>query len=311
MSLCFTCRSSQLPVSGEQLGEANAEIQVSGLLCYDTCMPPVYGKRSEHVKKCVIIIYMGEMGFVDPDQGPPEDIEDIRLRHRRGLWIRAGIIAIAGFFVFAFAGPAIVTGASPAAYVIGISTVVLLFIGIVGLVIAMIYQQRVLVRRQQRIMDSRPPGTYRVRIKPRGAYRLVRTAAVGLGFIAVAFYLLPLQVNAASFFADPGRVATFVPTAYRQQCNDGSDCYQVTAGYLEQGGRQIFWPSRVPLDHPFTIAAPVWTLWTGNELVSSRPRAVLQLGGPAILEGLAPIVVIFIGWNLRLGYRLVRDRRPR
>jgi hypothetical protein len=80
---------------------------------------------------------------------------------------------------------------------------------------------------------------------------------------------------------------------------------------LKPGGRQIFWPSRVPLNRPFTVAAPVWTLWTGNELVSNRPRAALQLGGPAILEGLAPIVVIYIGWNLSLGSRLVRNRRSR
>jgi hypothetical protein len=251
---------------------------------------------------------LGQTGFVDPDQGPPEDAEDIRLRHRRRLWIRVGVIGIAGYFLFAFGAPVIVTGASPVAYVIGISTVVLVFIGIAALVIAMIYQQRLRLRRQRRILDSRPPGTYKVRLEPRNAYRFARLCITAPCFIGVAFYLLPLQVNAASFFADPGRQATFVPTVYRQQCDNGS-CHTETVGYLKPAGTKIYWDARVPLNRPFKVAAPVWTLWTGNQLVSSRPRAVLQLGGPAVVDGLAPILVIFIGWNVSLTSRLVRNRK--
>jgi hypothetical protein len=258
-------------------------------------------------RKRATIASMGQTGFAGLDQGTPEDAGDIRLRHRRGVWTRAGVIGIAGFFAFAFVGPVIVTGASPAAYVIGISTVLLMFIGVAGLVIAMIDTQRLRLRRQLRSLDSRPPGTYKVRIKPQYVYRFVSAWLTALCFVGAAMYLLPLQVNAASYFADPGRRATFVPTAYRQQCDKGS-CHTVTAGYLKPGGTEIVWPARVPLDHPFTVPAPVWTLWVGNQLVSNRARAVVQLTGATVTDGLAILLVINIGWIWSRGFGL-RTRR--
>ena len=235
----------------------------------------------------------------------------VRLLHRRRGWIWATVISVVAWvLVCGLLGSLDPNASGPGEAVAAIFVLLLTVVAIVGLVASVVdtvklRRRGVNVRQQARQRTAHYPArAHAYSYPPRHRVSWVFGWILMLILLGIGVAALPGLVDGIAYVAGAENTATFLPTAYSQDCGR-SGCTTVTEGVLGNGASAT-WPNQVPLGQSFTVAQPMMNWGFGSNLIDGDGTAAGTIFAGVLFDGFSVLVLVHLA---KLGRRWLRHRQ--